>query len=378
MKLKYFLLCLPLLFSVTVFADNKHTFDPYDDIYMKDGTVYHGYISSQKMNGDITIHYVSVIRTLEGASVFSEGDGKGVVMTGDRRYSDVDILEYGDMVTFRDEFESDEHTHISQIEKTVRPILKGFLDIITTKNDKYQGNIVETVPGKSVKMLRQNGTVAVILQKNIVSQQRAVLDKTLGIVSQSPFIDSYLLKDGNTVSGVLTSQDSSSGLLIVTDASDNNRPCDIKNISVINKVFRDGFTVVSPGLDKNVLRLNGIEYEGIEGTLKNNAVFFPSNEHLPWFVMSPGSLTVEMDADLAKDVIDQSSPYSLTEFNPGKSDDNDLYRLNGIKNKGKTIIAPDFGDKKGQVATYVYDNLGSGIYALFNIKTHVVFFIWVK
>ena len=378
MKLKFFFLCLPLFFSVTALANNKDTFDPYDDIFMKDGTVYHGYISEQKMNGDIIIKYVSVTRTIEGATVLPNGDGKVLVITPGRRYSDVFILEEGDVVTFKQDFESETNANISQIEKIDRPVIKGIIDIITTKDDKYQGNIVETVPGKYLKLRKQNGDLVVILQKNILIQQRAAQDRSLSIVSQSPFMDSYQLKSGATVSGILTSQDSSSGLLIVTEASDITFPFEMKNIQVINKVFRPDFTVVPSGLEKNVLRLNGGVYEGITATVKSSAVYVPSNEHLPWFVMSPGSLTVEMDVDLTKGVNDKSSPYSLFEFNPGKSDDDGFYRLNGIKNLGKITIPPDSSDKKGPLATYVYDNLRSGIYALLNTKTYMIFLIWVN
>ena len=386
MKLKYMLLCLPLLFSVTMQAADDKTYDPYDDIYLTDGTVYHGYISRQS-GSEREITYVSVTYTFENAKVVpayrDSKDDKATVEANGRYYLDVTILEEGDVVTFRDDSGGRCIVQRSQIAKTVSPATEGIKDIITTKRgETYRGHIVESVPGKTVKMRLDNGRTVVILRSNMDSQQREKSDPALTTVSQSPFLERYVLNNGQEISGILTSQSYTTGLLILTEPSERGLPFSTSDIETVFKDLRPDFTVAVPPIDKDKLKVNGSVYEGIEPTFskgsKGNVITVPTDGPLPFVVVFYGEpLVVEMNSELVPEA-SEASPYSFVSMTPHQESE-EFFRINTNKNKDdKMTIKPTDTKVEGETTKFIYEHPERGLYALMSTTLMKILFVWVN
>ena len=297
-------------------------------------------------------------------------------------YSNIKVLESGDYVTFRVFDRGSFQTKSSEIVKTERPVYEGIYDLITLRNSQqHKGHIIETIPGKSIKLVTDNGKVINVLQKNIALQQRECKNKEkYNIVMQSPFSEEYVMKNGNVFKGVLVTQDYSSGLLTLTDNKGIPVPFLLKEIQIIRKTVRPDFTVVSPKLAKNALRVNGVEYTGIIGTpsSKDRVILVDGNKRLPYAIVEPGKLVVEVDNDEIK-ADGNTSPYSLFNSFPSRDDDGKYYRLEGIKSsKGPVTIKPDAHEKMDDTTKYIYDNVPRGLYCLLNMNTRNMLLVWVN
>ena len=386
MKVNHSFLFLPLLLSLTTaLCAQENSKFPYEDIYLKDGSVYHGFISEQTVStGQVVIDYLWVDYTFEGDKVFMSqfDDPVTSLIANGNTYSNIKVLESGDYVTFRVFDRGSFQTKSSEIVKTERPVYEGIYDLITLRNSQqHKGHIIETIPGKSIKLVTDNGKVINVLQKNIALQQRECKNKEkYNIVMQSPFSEEYVMKNGNVFKGVLVTQDYSSGLLTLTDNKGIPVPFLLKEIQIIRKTVRPDFTVVSPKLAKNALRVNGVEYTGIIGTpsSKDRVILVDGNKRLPYAIVEPGKLVVEVDNDEIK-ADGNTSPYSLFNSFPSRDDDGKYYRLEGIKSsKGPVTIKPDAHEKMDDTTKYIYDNVPRGLYCLLNMNTRNMLLVWVN
>ena len=383
MKVKYSIFFLPLFFSLTTaLSAQENSKVPYEDIYLKDGSVYHGYIAEQTVStGQIIIEYIWADYTFERDKVFlSQFDDPVTHLIADGvDYNNVKVLETGDFVTFRTLDKGSFQTKSSEIIKTVRPVYEGIFDLIALRNSQqYKGHIIETVPGKSLKLLSDNGMVVNLLQKNIALQQRECKNKEkFNIVMQSPFSEEYVLKNGTVLKGVLVTQNYDSGLLTLSDNKGNPVPFSLKEIQIIRKAARPDFTIVNPKLGKDAVRINGTEYTGIIPEMNKNSILIPADKHLPFILVEPGQLTVEVDNGIVGSD-SNVSPYSLFGFNPSPNDDG-YYKLDAVKlSKGKVTVPPDANEHGIDTTKYIYDHVARGLYALYNTKTQSLLLIWVN
>ena len=387
MKVNHSFFFLPLLLTLTTaLSAQENSKIPYEDIYLKDGSVYHGYIAEQTVaTGQVVIEYIWAEYTFDGDKVLlSQFDDPVTSLIADgKAYSNIKVLETGDFVKFRVLNGGTFPTKSSEIVKTERPVYDGIYDLVTIRNTQQQhkGHIVETIPGKSIKLETDNGKVINILQKNIALQQRECKNKEkFNIVMQSPFSEEYVMTNGNVFKGVLVTQDNSSGLLTLSDNKGNPVAFLLKDIKIIRKTARPDFTVVSPKLGKNAVRVNGIEYTGIIGTpsQKDRGVLVEGDKHLPYALVEPGKLVVEVDNDEVK-ADGNASPYSLFTSFPTRDDDGKYYRLEGIKSsKGSVTVTPDAHEKMADTTKYIYDNVARGLYCLLNMNTRNMLLVWVN
>ncbi|MBQ6578172.1 MAG: hypothetical protein IJL91_10630 [Bacteroidales bacterium] len=284
MKVHYSILFLPLLLSLTMsLSAQTNSKVPYEDIYLKDGSVYHGYIAEQIVStGQIIIEYTWADFTFERDKVFlSQFDDPVTRLIADGvEYNNVKVLETGDYVKFRTLDGGSFRTKSSEIIKTVRPVYEGIYDLVALRNtQQYKGHIIETVPGKSLKLLSDNGKVVNLLQKNIALQQRECKNKErFNIVMQSPFSEEYVLKNGVILKGVLVTQNYDSGLLTLSDNKGNPVPFSLKEIQIIRKTARPDFTIIRPRLGKNAVRINGTEHTGMIPELNKSSIMIPSDK----------------------------------------------------------------------------------------------------
>lgn len=387
MKVNHSFLFLPLFLSLTtaLYAQENSKI-PYEDIYLKDGNVYHGYIAEQNVaNGEIVIAYNWAEYTFDGSRVdlFEFDEPATSLIVDGKTYTNVKVLERGDVVKFRLQEEGRLWTKSSEIQRIVRPVYDGIVDLLTMKNSNQpvRGHIIETQPGKSIKLVQDNGRIVNLQQKNIALQQRECKNKDrYNIVMQSPFSEEYVMKDGTTYKGVLVAQNNDSGLLTLSDNKGNPVPFFQKDIRLIRKTARPDFTIVNPRLGEKAVRINGTEYTGITGTLdqKNKkGIVIAGDKRLPFVFVEPGKLVIEVDNDEVK-VEGNVSPYSLFEFYPSRDDDG-TYKLDGLKSsKGSVTVPPDAHEKLADTTKYVYDHVARGIYCLCNIQTWNLFLIWVN
>lgn len=374
MKAKYTLFLLPLLLSGSVWAAGDKDYDPYQDIYLKDGTVYHGFISKQTPDNDIYITYHSVTYTRENAIVIptgDPGDSKVMVKTDNEIFSDVVLLQDGDVAIFRKDLESPliKLSNMREVEKIVYPVVDGIRDIFTTiSGKKYSGHLLEKAPGRSRTILQDNGKKAVLRQSNLVMHQREAKDKSLSITSMSPFLDKYEYL-GTTVSGILTSQSFTDDLLIVTDPAGNTLAIKLDNVGDIYTEVMEEFTVVKPQMGDKEIRINDKVREGFEVAMKNSHILIPAKERLPFINVESGKLVLEVNNDVP--------PYGLFVFNP-IPDGDDQIKIDQKKTNDKVTITPDEAQKGRTTTKFVYDDVTSGFYALYNTTTKIIFLLWVN
>lgn len=385
MKVNHSFLFLPLLLSLTTaLSAQENSKIPYEDFYLKDGSVYHGYIAEQNVaTGEIAIDYMWAEYTFDGSKVdlFEYDEPATSLIADGKTYTNVKVLERGDVVKFRMQDEGRLWTRGSEIQRIVRPVYDGIIDLLKMKNSdrEVRGHIIETLPGKSIKLIQDNGRIVNLLQKNVALQQRECKNKDrYNIVMQSPFSEEYIMKDGTTYKGVLVAQNNDSGLLTLSDNKGNPVPFFQKDIRMIRKTVRPDFTIVSPKLGENVVRVNGTEYTGITPKQEKSNLLVPADEHLPFILVEPGKLTVELSNDVVGND-SNVSPYNLFKFTPSYDNDDSLYKLDVIKNsKGKNIIVPDANEQGPSTTKFIYDNVPRGFYALYNTQNHTLLLIWVN
>lgn len=387
MKLKYMLLCLPLLLSVTARADDDQTDIPYDDIYLKDGSMYHGYVSEQTLTGEVKIVYDWAVFKFDRAKlqIVPEEDPYVIISAANQNFGKCTILEDGDVITFKQLAGGTHTTKASNIEKTVRPVTPGIYDILETRGSpgrSYRGHLVEI--GKYYKLMQDNGVPVVLKQENIVVQKREREEKSLSLFSQSPFLERYVMKNGAEFRGVLTSRSFTEGTLVLMDATDIPIPVNLGQVRGIFKEPNRLYHVEPDRLEEFEVRVNGKVFEGIEPTINKNVVTVPSDGSLPFVVAKFGEpLIVEVDESILGPNPDVS-PYMLSSMKPAKEGE-EFYRivLNKPKDKDSYRIVPDSNVKKGHTVQYVYDRPLRGIYALLrvdvnpNAKHNKILFIWV-
>ena len=380
MKIKHILFCLSLLFSVAAWADSDDVTAYYDQIYLKDGSIYHGYITNQLNTGEIVIKYDWSIHTCDRSQAnITTVEDISIITVGDKVYNNAVLLTDGDVITFKDMTPGMINSKTSQIEKTVRPITPGLNDFIKTNDGQsYRGHIVEVVPGKTMTIQRENGIPVVISSKNILTNAKERKSKDLTFLSQSPFYEEYVMKNEMVYPGLRVSQDYSNGSVIIYDGNDIPSSIDLKDIRVIRKSIREGFTVVQQRLEKDEIRVNGKVYQGVPTlgkriSSKKVSYLISGTGPLPFILVDSDAFQYEIDAELAPS--DAASPYQLVMFNAAMNDNGD-YEFNAVRTKDSFAVQSDDAYRKGLMFVTRYDHLPRGIYALCDVRSDFVFLIW--
>lgn len=86
--------------------------------------------------------------------------------------------------------------------------LTGLNDIVELKNSgkTVEGQIIEQVPGKLLRLLKSNGIVEVINQEQIIRQKKAKVNPNQDLFEQSPLLDIVETKDGPSFRGIIVEQ----------------------------------------------------------------------------------------------------------------------------------------------------------------------------
>ena len=128
--------------------------------------------------------------------------------------------------------------------------LTGLIDVIELRSgEKFEGQIIEQVPNKLIRLLKANGVIEVINTKQIATQRKVKLNKDQGLFEQSPLLDIIQTKDGNEVRGILIEQnygnEKEGGYLLVQNERGDIQRKDNRNISKIRREKNMKYTPLS-------------------------------------------------------------------------------------------------------------------------------------
>lgn len=369
------LMAVAVIFSTGIlYAQETNLATEYrDTIIMKNGTVYEGIISEQTPKGDVWIKAASSTLTFDRDSIsINSTDGTTSIRFKNQMFNDVEILEDGDIITFRCNHETLVQTKLSEVDRVLKPVVPNVLDVIIA-DKSYEGSIVETAFGRYNKILSGNKKY-VIKNKKVKSQSRKTeaegrenLDVTL-----FPYLDVYEMKDKSVVSGILVSQNMSDGALIFKTESGALLPLNFSNIAKVRKVVNNNYKEVVYPLDTASmasLSINDIEAKPIEVIYeKADIVCVPvaTGEDM---ILIPGKDVTLCQKEKVKE-------YVLVPFNPLEGLKNGYIRLG----KAETLssVKPTLVEKQDGLTFTDYKDLKAGYYILFNKEEGKIIPLWVR
>lgn len=342
-----------------------------DVIIMKDGTKHRGYISEQTPKGDIVItafnSEISLGRDSISVSTF---DGSTIIKCGKEVYSNVEIQEDGDLVTFVRNQKTLVPAKISDVERITKVETPFVLDIIQADR-AYEGTITENVMGKFVKIKTDDMTY-VINNKNIKSQSRKTdapgrenLDMTV-----FPLLDVYEMKDKSTVTGLLVSQNMSDGSLIFKTSEGALLPLNLANITKVRRIENPDFKEVVVPVDTSMMADITINKQEVTPA----DVIYEKTDIL-CLPLKAGNNMVMIEEDEISVVSKERVPiYDLIPFNPLEGLKNDYIRIGKVTML--EAVQPESLQEDG-LRKDVYKDVQPGYYILYNKKDHKAIPLWV-
>lgn len=219
----------------------------------------------------------------------------------------VELLEEGSIVKYRDVTPRDITLNTKDIRLISRPPrdpaqINGLLDEIVTKSGQtYNGYIISTEPGKSVR-INDDGRVYSILFSDIDVQRKVAADPSQPLFCQSPVVDNvYLRKDGVLLDVVLIEQNYGKGSFDVIDRNNvvTRRP--LANIRKIRKeVNREYKPVREFAFKQDSLYINREVVTAVDCKRKGSKIQVKlGNTMLRSFVRDHGCITFEGEDNLA-------------------------------------------------------------------------------
>lgn len=131
----------------------------------------------------------------------------------------------------------------SEREKTE---LSGVIDEIELRSgENISGQIVEQVPGKFIRLLKDDGMIEVISLDKIATQKKVKLNKTQRLIEQVPYIEILYTKLGKVVRGVLIEQNygtkETEGYVLLQQENDEIWKCYSSDITEIRKEKNEAY-----------------------------------------------------------------------------------------------------------------------------------------
>lgn len=85
--------------------------------------------------------------------------------------------------------------------------LTGITDIIEmVSGQKLMGQIIEQIPGKYIRLMREGGMVEVVEQRQVCVQKKSKLNPNQSLFEQSPWLEVIRTKQGDEVKGIIVEQ----------------------------------------------------------------------------------------------------------------------------------------------------------------------------
>ena len=344
------------------------------EVMLKDGTIYSGYVSEQLTSGQVCITYSNARYVVPGDSLhISYGsDEKVTLRWGDRYYDDVDIWEEGDLVSFTTYSPGSVYVSATDLQSIRFPYNELVHDVVVA-GKTYEGNITEIVVGKYTKML-VDGKVVVLAQKNITSQTKVSINREKSLnINMFPYLDIYEMQNFPTLTGALISQNYMDGSAIFLTKEGALMPIIVGKITAIRKMPNDLYDELAAVEEDTVeVRINGEEAQWLSVHVdKRGEVSFPLKELTGSLMMAwDQTIVVSVKKDLPQALVllpfDPFSSRSET-FNLGKREDWTL-----------KVIRPSSTAMEGDREVKEYNQASPGFYLLYNPIEKAIAPIWAN
>ena len=235
MKLKHFFFFTLLLQGTTI----AHA-TIVQKLLLKNGSELEGYISMQRPGKDFTFTAEKAIIYMPGtemksivdhevnikqlSSVWTEwaekndafeglGDNRILVLsdivTEGKTISQVRILEKGAKIKYLEMNNNNYSLNwdtiaVVKAEKRLKTALTGINRIYKLENgQKYEGQYVEEVPGKTLSLYQDNGVVEVFETDKVVKYSMRKINSNQDLFEQSELLDIILLKNNSMLKGII-------------------------------------------------------------------------------------------------------------------------------------------------------------------------------
>lgn len=280
------LLLLSLFGLFTAYSQNL------EQIHLKDGSVIEGYICEQIPGKRVTVQGCKATITVGADSLISSSES--IIPVGslstewkswlmeqnvtpdaiklstlkfpNTEYADVRILENGDVIKFLSLSPKQYLINWSSIDKTSKVIrssnqFSGLNDILILKGGtRYEGQVREQIPGKSVRLSLADGSEVTVNASLIDQMQTVALTDKIPLEEQSPLLDRIFVKGIQwPIEGLIIHRKMNKDLTIETLGGKTvNYP--IKSILKYQKFINPKFRVLTENpLPKGKILLNDSE-----------------------------------------------------------------------------------------------------------------------
>lgn len=142
-------------------------------------------------------------------------------------------------------------------DKRSKTDLSGLNDVIRLKafQEELEGQIIEQVPGELIRLLKVDGMVEVIEQKQIAKQKKKMVNPNQSLFEQSQLLDIIQTKDGSSIEGIIIEQDFGVGneesYLLLETSSGKIERIKHKNVVETRKEKNPAYKMVSDVILRN-------------------------------------------------------------------------------------------------------------------------------
>lgn len=344
------------------------------EVRLKDGTIYSGYVSEQLPGGNICITFDNVRYSVPGDSlqINYSGDSVASIYWGDKYFDNFDIWEEGDLVSFTSYVPGVAHVKLSDV-KSITFACNDLVNDVIVAGRTYEGKIIENVVGMYTKMLVDD-KVVVLAKNKITSQTKVAVDKEKSLnIKMFPFRDVYEMQKMPTLTGALISQNHADGSAIFLTREGSLMPLMVNKITCIRKIPNDMYDNSVPvEVDTVDVRINGEEAKWIPVMIdRRGDISFRLKDITDSIMMvDEPSIVVSVKKDMTQTL-------SLLPFNPftGKSD---IYDLGKREDWAIKVLRPSSTVTETERVITEYNQIEAGFYLLLDVSSKAVAPIWVN
>lgn len=383
---------------------------PFQTMFLKDGSELNGYISMQRpgenfifstQRAQIIMSGKSVTSIIDKEVAYKElsepwkkwatendayvgmGDNRVLVLsdivTAKSTIEKVRILEKGAKIRY---LELSPNTYslswdtiaVVKVSNRNRSQLTGINRIYKLASGmEYEGQYVEEVPGKTLSLYRENGIVEVFETKDVIKDIRRKVNPNQSLLEQSEWVDLIKLKNGDSYRGVIFERnyntDSGNYLLIqlANEAIQSVKMDQIKEyLKEVNPDYKCVYDIL---LRENELVINRTEIHRLTATENDEGtfVFIPSDTSAVVIQKGQDDKTITVETNMSETAL--SFDYKLIKVKKIYLDKRKKEVGFGFsyENLAKNSVQPTSSEtSKNHTTKIIYKPSENGLYALFN------------
>ena len=242
-----------------------------DKVFVKDGSVYEGYISSQTPGQTISVRTTCATLFVDSKDVtelvYTTRDIKDLprqlgewakknypndktlqvasMKAADKFYTNAVVLETGARIKilfFADDMFDLDWKNILKTAKTEEWLdnTAGIIDVVTLKDGKhFVGHVIEQIIGYELRIRLKSGEVNSVRFPDIMSIRSEQTNPDKSLWEQLELLDKVELKDGTAVEGFITSRVMGRHLTIITPDNAVEKEIPLKDVTKYAKVYNE-------------------------------------------------------------------------------------------------------------------------------------------